>query len=104
MAGPMSTRFEFVDCNRPLLLPTDKERKLQIRSAFVLEMKARMEQEEARQKYRRRKQTVEAVFGIMKKYVVFTQFQLRGLEKVNGEWQFVALVYNCKRLWNTIRA
>jgi len=34
----------------------------------------------------------------------FTQFQLRGLEKVNGEWQLVALAYNCKRPWNMIMA
>ena len=29
----------------------------------------------------------------------FTQFQLRGLEKVEGEWTAVTLAYNIKRLW-----
>ncbi len=83
---------------------TETAKKLQTRSAFVLEMKARMEQDEARQRYRLRKQTVEPVFGIMKKCMGFTQFHLRGLEKVSGEWQLLALAYNCKRLWNMSKA
>jgi hypothetical protein len=32
----------------------------------------------------------------------FTQFLLRGHEKVNGEWQLVALAYNFKRLWRML--
>ena len=28
----------------------------------------------------------------------FTGFSLRGLDKVAGEWDLVALAYNCKRL------
>lgn len=70
-----------------------------IRSAFVREMKERMERDESRAQYRLRKQTVEPVFGIIKKWMGFTQFLLRGLEKVNGEWKLLALAYNTKRLW-----
>ncbi|MDR1904469.1 MAG: transposase, partial [Treponema sp.] len=29
----------------------------------------------------------------------FRQFLLRGLEKVNGEWELVSLAYNFKRLY-----
>jgi hypothetical protein len=65
-------------------------------------MKERMAQEEARRKYRKRKQTVEPVFGIIKNCMGFTQFHLRGLEKVSGEWNLLALAYNFKRLWNLI--
>lgn len=83
---------------------TETKKKLQTRSAFILQMKARMEQDDARKKYRLRKQTVEPVFGIIKKCMGFTQFHLRGLEKVSGEWQLLALAYNCKRLWNMSRA
>jgi hypothetical protein len=82
--------------------PAEKEKKNQIRSEFVLEMKERMAQEEARRRYKKRKQTVEPVFGIMKKCMGFTQFHLRGLEKVSGEWNLLALAYNFKRLWNLI--
>ena len=71
----------------------------QIRSAFVLEMKAKMEQDEARRKYRLRKQTAGPVFGTIKKWMGFTQFQLRGLDKVDGEWKLLTLAYNVKRLW-----
>ena len=28
----------------------------------------------------------------------FRRFSLRGLAKVQGEWELVALAYNCKRL------
>jgi len=70
-----------------------------IRSEFVLETKQKMERDESREKYRLRKQTVEPVLGIIKKWLGFTQFLLRGHEKVSGEWQLVTLAYNFKRLW-----
>ena len=38
------------------------------------------------------------VFGIIKAVLGFTGFGLRGLDKVTGEWDLVALAYNCKRL------
>lgn len=67
-------------------------------------MKEKMERKENREAYRKRKQTVEPVFGTIKKWMGFTQFLLRGLERVRGEWQLVVLAYNCKRLWNLKRA
>jgi transposase len=80
-------------------LPTETKEPPQIRSAFVLEMKAKMERDESRKKYKLRKQTVEPVFGTIKKWMGFTQFHLRGLEKVDGEWKLLTLAYNVKRLW-----
>jgi len=41
---------------------------------------------------------VEPVFGIIKNVLRFTRFSLRGVEKVRGEWELVALSYNLKRL------
>ena len=79
--------------------PTETKEPPKINSAFVLAMKAKMERDESREKYRLRKQTVEPVFGIIKKWMGFTQFLLRGHEKVTGEWQLVTLAYNVKRLW-----
>ena len=49
-------------------------------------------------KYGLRQQTVEPVFGIIKEVMGFRRFLLRGLEKVEGEWELVCLAYNCKRL------
>lgn len=70
-----------------------------IRSPFTLAMKEKMQRPESREKYRLRKQTIEPVFGTIKKWMGFTQFQLRGHEKVSGEWELVTLAYNMKRLW-----
>lgn len=61
-------------------------------------MQAKMETEEAKAKYARRKFTIEPVFGIIKNVLGFTRFRLRGLENVKTEWLLVALAYNCKRL------
>ena len=61
-------------------------------------MAAKLDREEGRALYRLRQQTVEPVFGIIKAALGFTGFSLRGLDKVAGEWDLVALSYNCKRL------
>ena len=84
-------------------VPTETKEPPQVRSAFVLEMKEKMGQEAARQKYRLRKQTVEPVFGTIKKWMGFTQFHMRGLRQVEGEWTLVTLAYNVKRLWTMKR-
>jgi hypothetical protein len=50
--------------------------------------------------YKKRKETVEPVFGIIKAAMGFRQFLLRGLERVNTEWNLVTLAYDFKRLFN----
>ena len=61
-------------------------------------MAAKLDSEESRALYRLRQQTVEPVFGIIKAVPGFTEFSLRGCDMVAGEWDLVALAYNCKRL------
>lgn len=61
-------------------------------------MKYRLKTAEGRAKYKLRQQTVEPVFGIIKSVLGFRQFLLRGLRKVELEWQLVCLAYNLKRL------
>ena len=68
------------------------------KAEWIKAMKAKLESEEARAKYRLRQQTVEPVFGIIKNVLNFRRFSLRGLAKVEGEWELLALAYNCKRL------
>ena len=68
------------------------------KAEWLIGMKAKLESEEGREKYRLRKQTVEPVFGIIKNVLNFRRFSLRGLAKVEGEWELLALAYNCKRL------
>ncbi len=62
-----------------------------------------LQTEDAKAKYRRRKCTVEPVFGIIKSVLGFTRFHLRGLENVKLEWLIVTLDYNAKRLCNMKR-
>ena len=63
-----------------------------------LTMKARLEQDDAKALYKRRKQTVEPVFGIIKSAMGFTRFRLRGIGNVAAEWTLIALAYNCRRI------
>jgi len=48
--------------------------------------------------YGKRKSTVETVFGIIKHVQGFRQFQLRGLESVQSEWNLVCIGWNLKRM------
>jgi len=54
---------------------------------------------EGRRLYAKRKYTVEPVFGIIKAILGFRQFSLRGLEKVKGEFDLVAVAWNLKRMF-----
>jgi len=49
--------------------------------------------------YAKRKCTVEPVFGIIKNVLGFRQFSMRGLKKVQGEWQLVCMAWNIKRMF-----
>ena len=48
--------------------------------------------------YKKRKETIEPAFGIIKARLGFRQFLMRGIEKVGIEWNLVTLAYNMKRL------
>ena len=48
--------------------------------------------------YRRRKCTIEPVFGTIKEVLGFRQFSLRGLVAAAGEWCLVCLAFNLRRL------
>jgi transposase len=82
---------------RPPPAPKPERRILE---PWRLAMKAKLETAEAKARYKKRKQTVEPVFGIIKSAMGFTRFHLRGLAKVAAEWLLVALAYNCRRLHN----
>ena len=62
-------------------------------------MAYRLKTPEGRKLYALRKQTPEPVFGIIKSVLGFRQFQLRGLEKVRGEWNLVTMAWNIKRMF-----
>lgn len=70
----------------------------QIKEPWRIEMKAKLETEDAKAQYQKRKQTVEPVFGIIKSAIGFTRFRLRSITKAAAEWTLIALAYNCRRI------
>ncbi len=78
--------------------PPNTKAPRRITEPWRLDMLAKLETEDAKARYARRKQTVEPVFGIIKSALGFTRFRLRGLAKVAAEWSLIALAYNCRRL------
>jgi len=85
---------------RPPPLPKTPWR---ITEPWRIAMKAKLETEDAKALYKRRKQTVEPVFGIIKSVLGFRRFSLRSIGKAATEWTLVTLAYNCRRLV-TLRA
>jgi hypothetical protein len=69
-----------------------------VTAEWRIAMQQKLQTDEAKDKYRLRKSTVEPVFGIIKSVLGFTRFSLRGINKVKTEWLLVALAYNCKRM------
>lgn len=68
------------------------------------QMARKLKTSEGAQLYKKRKQTVEPVFGIIKHCLRFRQFLMRGKQKVSGEWNLVCTAYNLKRTFNLIQA
>jgi hypothetical protein len=54
------------------------------------------------QKFALRKQLAEHPFGTIKRWMGFTHFTLKGLEKVRAEWSLITLAYNLKRVMNLV--
>ena len=67
-------------------------------------MRRRLRTASGRAAYKKRKETVEPVFGIIKAAMGFRRFLLRGLRKVSLEWSLVTLAYNFRRLARLIAA
>jgi transposase len=61
-------------------------------------MKERMQTQEGRSIFAKRKCTIEPVFGVIKAVIGFRQFLFRGLSQVCNEWKLVCLAWNLKRL------
>jgi transposase len=64
----------------------------------VVRMAHRLGTKRGRALYGLRKQTVEPVFGIIKRVMGWSQMSMRGLDKARGEWSLVTMAWNIKRL------
>jgi transposase len=63
-------------------------------------MAARMQQQPA--KFKLRKMLAEHPFGTIKRWFGYTHFLLKGLAKVQCEWNLTTLAYNLKRVLNLV--
>lgn len=66
-------------------------------------LRKRMESEEGKRKYKKRKETVEPVIGTIKQAMGVREFLLRGKRKVEGEFGIVAIGYNLKKIWGHLK-
>jgi hypothetical protein len=62
-------------------------------------MRHRLQTPAGKRLYALRKQIPEPVFGIIKSVMGFRQFLLRGLDRVQGEWNLVTMAWNMRRMY-----
>ncbi|HKZ57537.1 MAG TPA: IS1182 family transposase [Thermodesulfovibrionales bacterium] len=62
-------------------------------------MRRKLRTKLGKERYSKRKETAEPVFGQIKERRGFRQFLLRGLEKVKAEWQVICLTHNLLKLY-----
>lgn len=70
----------------------------------VERMAAKLQSEEGKEVYGKRKEIVEPVFGQVKSNLGFVRFLLRGLKKASGEWSLICLVHNIRRIYAYLKA
>jgi transposase len=68
------------------------------RSPHTAAMEAKLQTDDARAAYRRRKWLAEPPNGWIKNVLGFRQFSLRGLHRVQAEWKLVCLALNLRRM------
>jgi len=84
--------------NEPLWNRFQEPPPLPDKADAVTRMKHRLKTMAGKAVYALRKTTSEPVFGIIKAVIGFRSFQMRGLEKAQGEWNLVCTAWNLKRL------
>ena len=84
--------------NVPLTERFSEDPELPLNATPVQVMQHRLQTQQGKAVYAKRKATVETVFGIVKEVLGFRQFLLRGLDAVQGEWSLVCIGWNLKRM------
>ena len=64
----------------------------------IKRMRKKLDSDDGKKIYQRRMSTVEPLHGDMQKNRGFTQFVLRGLEKVNVEYNLLAIAHNIRKI------
>ncbi len=84
--------------NLPLMERFSEDPEPPQNATAVQAMRHRLQTQEGKAVYAKRKATVETVIGIIKEVLGFRQFLLRGLDSVQGEWSLVCIGWNLKRM------
>jgi len=68
------------------------------REPLQQKMREKLLSEAGKAKYFKRQYTIEPVFGHLKYNLGYRSFLLRGLEKVNAEYQLMCIGWNLKKM------
>ena len=70
---------------------------------LIKEMRDKLDSEEGKKIYSKRKQIIEKTFADIKEKQGFRKFRLRGLEKVNIEGALIGISYNLWRVYHFLK-
>jgi transposase len=94
---------QLADGDTDVVVSLGREGKQQVkfhhdRNPYSAAMAAKLNTEEAKRAYRKRKWIVEPPNGWIKNVLGFRQFSLRGLHRVQAEWKLVCTALNLRRM------
>lgn len=98
-ANVADPRFEGVT----VLMPPRKKKDCKNPHPSAEAMRAKLAQEDMRALYNQRSAIVEPAYARIKCVLGFTRFLMRGLSKVEGEWQLVATAHNLMKMFSWVR-
>ena len=95
--------YKGVDCGncmeRPLCTKSKaRELLIDMREPLLQEMRKKLTSKAGEAKYFKRQYTIEPIFGHLKFNLGYRSFLLRGLEKVNTEFQLMCIGWNLKKM------
>jgi transposase len=95
-------RLKGIDCYIP---PLDRDKGKRFvwengeQITLTEQMRQKLQRDDGKALYRRRKSIVEPIFGQIKEARGFRQFLLRSIEKVDAEWKLASLCHNINKLF-----
>lgn len=94
---------QLADCGMDVIVSLGREGKKLVRfdrqrSPLTAQMADKLQTDEAKNAYRRRKWIAEPPNGWVKNVLGFRQFSMRGLHRVSAEWKLVCMALNLRRM------